>query len=394
MAVILQKVVGAPHGNRYYPHFSGVARSYNFYPAARQESGDGIASVALGMGRTVVEGQACLSFSPRHPQHVLSFSSVEDVVANSQREFWALELDDRSGRAEPEEAMRERRFGLTIAEKDGTLRPLGSTYSAENHAVYDGLAREGVRLVTFAPILKRGMFPLADTLAVLLDIGRRGMNREAEIEFAVRLAETDDGVHEFGFLQMRPLLLSRATDGPSLTEIDDAGLVCRSPQVLGNGVLADFYDLVVVDRSRFDRAHSREAAQEVARLNALLLAEQRPFILIGVGRWGSMDPWLGIPVTWDQIAGARVIVETGFRDRSVTPSQGSHFFQNITSFQIGYFTVNQDDDAGFVDWDWLAAQDAVADLTYVRHLRFREPLLVKMAGKDGQGVIYKPGAEA
>jgi CheY-like chemotaxis protein len=391
MAVILQKVVGAQHGERYYPDFSGVARSHNFYPAPPLRAQDGVAAVALGMGRTVVEGEPCLSFCPRYPQQILNFSSADDVVANSQREFWALELDAVETGLDPEETMREQRFALATAEADGTLAAVGSTYSAENHAVYDGLSRAGVRLVTFAPVLKHGVFPLADVLALLLEIGSRGMNREAEIEFAVRLADDPGGVHEFGFLQMRPLVLMREDDGAPLEESQRDRLLCFSPCALGHGLVTDIHDLVVVDFHRFDRSQSRAAAHEIARFNASLSADRRPYVLIGVGRWGSTDPWLGIPVTWDEISGARVIVETGFRDFRVTPSQGSHFFQNLTSFQVGYFTVNAEAGEGFVDWDWVAGQPSEGELGSVRHLRFDHPVVVRMGGRDGHGAIYKPG---
>jgi len=391
MAVVLQKVVGTRHGPRYYPDFSGVARSHNFYPVPPQRADDGVAAVALGMGRTVVEGEPCLSFSPKHPRQIMGFSSVEDVLANSQREFWALEIDHGDQSFDSEDAMRERRFGLDAAEADGTLAALGSTYSAENHAVYDGLSRAGVRLVTFAPILKRAAFPLADVMTTLLDISSKGMHREVEIEFAVRLTTEGQGDHEFGFLQVRPVLRVRELDGLSLEETPDDTLCCRSPRVLGNGILTDIHDMVVVDFHRFDRAQTAAVAKEIARFNAQLIAEQRPYVLIGVGRWGSNDPWLGIPVTWDEINGARVIVESGFRDFRVTPSQGSHFFQNLTSFQVGYFTVNADQGEGFVDWDWIAAQPATGAQDFVRHLRFDAPVVVKMAGRDGHGVIYRPG---
>ena len=391
MAVILQQVVGAGHGHRWYPDLSGVARSFNFYPTPPLESSDGVAAVALGLGRTVVEGERCLSFCPRHPQSIVQFSSVEDILRNSQREFWALELDPSAAAADPEDAMREQRFGLETAEADGTLDALGSTWSEENQAIYDGLSRPGVRLVTFAPVLKHRVFPLAEILDLLLDTGRRGMNRPAEIEFAVRLSPDGRAPHEFGFLQMRPLVLSRETEDLDVREVSAERLLCRSSRVMGHGAIDDLHDLVVVDVQRFDRSGSRVAAEEIARFNARLAAEGRPYLLIGVGRWGSADPWLGIPVSWDQISGARVIVESGFRDFRVTPSQGSHFFQNLTSFQIGYFTVNADAGEGFVDWDWIAAQPAASEHACVRHLRFDRPMAVRMNGRRNEGVIYKPG---
>ncbi len=391
MAVILQQVVGAAHGRRFYPGFAGVARAWNFYSAPPLRPEDGVASVALGFGRTVVDGERCLSFCPRHPRHIVDFSTVEDVLANSQRDFWALELGRCDGAGDPERSMRETRFDLATADADGTLAAVGSTYSDENHAIYDGLARAGTRLVTFAPVLKHGVFPLADILALLLDIGSRAMNRPAEIEFAVRPGAGPGEPAEFGFLQMRPLVLAPEGEPLSVDAIDPRSLLCRSPRVLGNGRVHGLRDLVVVDFHRFDRAYSRAAAREIARFNARLVAEGRPYLLVGVGRWGSADPWLGIPVSWDEIAGAQVIVEAGFRDLRVAPSQGSHFFQNLASFRIGYFSVNGEIGEGFVDWDWIAAQPAEGEVARVRHLRFDDPLVAEMDGRRGEGVIYKPG---
>ena len=386
MAVLVQQVVGERHGSRYYPDFSGVARSHNFYPTAPLTSEDGVAAVALGMGRTVVEGGKSLLFCPRDPRHLVHFSTVEDILAHSQREFWALELN-----AGGEESMRETSFGLEAAESDGTLYALGSTYSPDSHAIHDGLSRPGPRLVTFAPVLKHGLFPLAEVLSHLLDIGRRGMNRPAEIEFAVRLSRRPSEPHDFGFLQMRPLVSSAGFEEQDLEAVDPELLLCRSPMVLGNGTL-ELHDVVAVDFDRYERAASRDVAHEIARYNAELIAQNRPYLLIGVGRWGSADPWLGIPVTWEQIAGARVIVESGFRDLRVTPSQGSHFFQNLTSFQVGYFTVNADVGEGFVRWEWLAAQSVVSERGGVRHLRFEQPVVVRMDGRRSLGLIYLPGA--
>ncbi|HEX7077126.1 MAG TPA: PEP/pyruvate-binding domain-containing protein [Candidatus Eisenbacteria bacterium] len=389
MAVAIQKVVGSSHGNRYYPDFSGVARSYNYYPTPPLTADDGVAAVALGLGRSVVAGERCLTFCPRQPQAIVQFSTADEILKNSQREFWAVELGAGDGH-DSEQGMRETRFGLDVAESDGTLFAVGSTYTAENHAVYDGLSRAGVRLVTFAPVLKHGVFPLAQILSLLLEVGSQGMNRPAEIEFATCLSSDPRKPHEFGFLQMRPLVPARETENLDLDEAPRDQLLCRSASVMGNGVVDTIRDVVVVDFHRFDRSASHAAAAEITRFNAELSEAGRPYLLIGVGRWGSTDPWLGIPVSWDQIAGARVIVESGFRDFRVTPSQGSHFFQNLTSFQVGYFTVNADQGEGFIDWDWLATLPAEGELEYVRHLRFDRPLVVKMNGRRNQGLIYKP----
>jgi CheY-like chemotaxis protein len=390
MAVIIQQVVGRPHGDRFYPDFAGVARSHNFYPVRPMRSADGVAAVALGLGVSVVDGEPCLRFCPRYPQHLLQFSSVKVALKNSQRDFFALRLN--AGRAEvdgPDEVGLGR-FGLDVAEADGTLRALASVYSRENDAIYDGLSRPGVRLVSFAPILKYELFPLAEILVRLLGIGEAGTSAPVEVEFAVNLDDRPGGVSDFAFLQLRPLALSREAGELEITDEDRAAAFCRSRSVMGNGRVDQLFDLVVVDYHRFERERSQDVALDVARFNRKLLGENRPYVLVGVGRWGSSEPFLGIPVSWDQIAGVRTIVEAGFRDFTVTPSQGTHFFQNLTSSNTGYFTVNPDAGDGSVDWEWLAAQPAVEEASCVRHLRFDRPLVVKMNGRTNEGVILKP----
>ena len=389
MAVILQQVVGTAHGSRFYPDFSGVVRSHNFYPVEPMTFADGIAAVALGLGRTVVDGGKCLSFCPRYPRNLLQFSSVEDILANTQTEFCALALDGIHHGGGPGH-LREARFGLDVAEADGTLHAVASTYSADNQAVYDGLSRPGPRVVTFAPMLKHEMFPLASILELLVRAGEDALGNPVEIEFAVRLPRTDNESSEFGFLQIRPLTLARDHQDLSIGDVDSSQLICQSTKVLGNGRIENLHDIVVVDSQRFERSRSQEVAGAVAHFNATLSAENRPYLLIGVGRWGSNDPWLGIPVEWDEISGARAIVEAGFHDFRVTPSQGSHFFQNLTAFQIGYFTVNPDAGEGAIDWPWLAEQAAVEEQGCVRHLQFSQPLRIVMNSKTSQGVIFKP----
>ena len=390
MAVILQRIVGSPRGSRFYPDFSGVARSHNFYPTPPQEAGDGIVAAALGLGRGIMDGEPCLRFCPRYPRHVLQLASVADVLEGTQRQFWALPLDGGGGAR----GMREQPFPLAAAEADGTLAHVGSTWSPESDAIHDGLSRPGSRLVTFAPVLKHGLFPLAEVLSLLMEAGAKGMGAPVEIEFAVSLEPGPGGAREFGFLQMRPLALSREAEALEMGEVPDEAVLCRSTRLLGSGRLEGIRDLVVVDFQRFERARSREAAQEVGRVNAELLEAGTPYVLIGVGRWGSRDPWLGIPVTWDQVSGAQVIVETGLRDLKVTPSQGTHFFQNLTSFNVGYFTINPENGDGFVDWDWLDARPARSHAAHVRHLRLDEPVVVNMNGRKSEGLILKPPGQA
>jgi CheY-like chemotaxis protein len=394
MGVILQRIVGAGHEERFYPEMAGVALSQNYYPVGPIRAEDGLVAVALGLGPAVVAGEDCLRFSPRHPERLVQMSSVKDALNNSQRLFYALNLDTDgdgvSAEAQGEEAQLDR-YDLAVAERDGTLAAVGSTYSPENDAVYDGIARSGVRLVSFAPVLKLGVFPLAAILTRLLEVSVEAAGGQVEIEFAVNLSTPAGEPKEFGFLQLRPVAVQLGRDRVEIGDVADEDTVVRSSSVLGNGAVEGVRDVVVVDYERYERGHARAVAREVARFNALLLDAGVPYLLIGVGRWGSSDPLLGIPVTWEQIDGARVIVEAGFRDFKVQPSQGTHFFQNLVANNIGYFTANPDTGDGRVDWDWLASQPAAAEASYTRHLRFEQPLVVKMNGARNEGVVLKPG---
>jgi len=390
MAVIIQRLAGAHHENRFYPDIAGVAKSYNFYPLPPQRSSDGVVSAALGLGKTVVDGGNTVRFCPKYPNDIIQFYSVEESLNNSQREFFALQMDARSDFVVETHDVLVKQFGLDVAEKDGTLGYVGSTYSPESEVITDGLGRTGPRVVTFGPVLRHRLFPLPEILELLLDMGTWGMGTPVEIEFAVTLSARTQGSREFALLQMRPLVVHREPEELNVEEFNPAQLICQSNQVLGNGLIEDIRDVVVVDYHLFDRSRSREVAKEVSMINSQLMVEQRPYLLIGVGRWGSFDPWLGIPVTWEQIAGARAIVETGFKEMSVTPSQGSHFFQNITSFMIGYFTVNPHNNQGFLDWDWLLSQRAFHQLIYTKLIRFDKPLIIKINGHQNKGVILKP----
>jgi CheY-like chemotaxis protein len=392
MAVIIQRMVGARHHDRFYPAFAGVAKSYNFYPVPPQKSTDGIVQVALGLGKTVVDGGNSVRFSPRYPRHLLQFFSTLETIRNAQQDFLALNLargHDGNANRSPEAFVEQ--YDLSKAEEDQTLFYVGSTYSPENDSVYDGVSREGKRVVTFAPILKHRIFPLAEILELILDMGTWGMGTQVEIEFAVNMNVPPGKPKEFALLQIRPLVLSLEMEELEVDSVGQEDLICQSQQVLGNGVIKDIHDIVVVDIQQFERSRAKDVAAEVSLFNTDLIARKRPYVLIGVGRWGSLDPWLGIPVTWDQIAGASVIVESGFKDFNVTPSQGSHFFQNITSFRVGYFTVNSFTRLGYIDWDWLRQQPAAEELRFTRHLQFDEPIVAKINGRKNIGIILKPG---
>lgn len=387
MAVIIQKMVGAKFDKRFYPDFAGVAKSYNFYPHPPQRQEDGIVSVALGLGKTVVDGGNAVRFCPKYPTDIMQFNSVEETLESSQRRFFALMLDGNTDFGYATHDMLVKEFDLSAAEKDGTLHNVGSTYIHDNYAVYDGIGRKGVRLVTFSPVLRNKVFPLPEILDLLLDMGTWGMGTPVEIEFAVNMKSKP---REFGLLQMRPLVINRELEELNVDDYNQEDLICRSSQVLGNGIIKDIYDVIIVDYNLFDRSKSREVAKEVSTFNSKMLSEGKQYLLIGVGRWGSLDPWLGIPVTWEMISGAKAIVETSFKDMAVTPSQGSHFFQNITSFMIGYFTVNEHAGLGFLDWEWLLCKEPLEKLNYTKHIRFTKALTIKMNGHKNKGIILKP----
>jgi len=390
MAVVIQRLVGTLHENRFYPDFSGVARTHNFYPTPPMVAADGIVSVGLGLGKVVAEGELAVRFCPRYPRHLIQFSDVKSALNNSQKYFYAVELEAPEGAANHDRELALGRFGLEVAEKDGTLDAVASTYSPENNAIYDGVSRQGVRLVTFAPILKSDVMPLPRIVQLMMDVGRLGINAPVEIEFAVNYIRPEGQAREFAFLQIRPLVTSHETESLDVDDVNGGQVIVRSDQVLGNGQVDTIRDIIMVDHEKFDRSKSRLVAAEVGQFNAALMAQRIPYLLIGMGRWGSADPWLGIPVSWDQIAGARVIVESGFKDFIVTPSQGSHFFQNITSFQVGYFTVNADEGEGLIDWNWLEGRKTVESREYTRHIRLRSPLVIRMNGHSHRGVIVKP----
>ena len=392
MAVIVQQMVGARHGNRFYPEISGVVRSYNFYPVGPQKPDEGIVSLALGLGKTIVEGGATVRFCPRYPDNLQQFFSPRDTTRNNQRSFYALDMIG----TEPAGIIDERivSFDLAAAEADGSLPWIASTYSPENDAVYDGVSRPGQRIVTFAPILRNRVLPLSAALDFLSRLGTWGLGTPVEIEFAVTLAVPEGMPRKLAVLQVRPLVLNREMDELHIDTIPAGELVCQSTQVLGHGAIRDVRDVVVVDVGSFDRSRSFEAAREVARINERLVDERREYVLIGPGRWGSLDPLLGIPVKWDQICGARAIVEANFRDMNVDPSQGSHFFQNLTAFQVGYFSVNPRVRDSFVDWEWLKTQKPVEEGSFVRHIRLERGIVVKMNGHERRGVILKPVASS
>ncbi|MBP7747553.1 MAG: histidine kinase [Phycisphaerae bacterium] len=386
MAVILQPVVGARHGDYHYPDFAGVARSYNYYPFGAMRPEDGVASAALGLGRTVVEGGQALRFCPAHPQVLPQLADSEDFINQSQRGFYAIDLHARPDARGIAQDACVVRLELDQAEQHGTLQPVGSVWSADNQAFYDGIQHPGVRVVTFAHVLKSDAFPLAGLLRRLLALGRAGMNSPVEIEFAVNLAAQP---REFAVLQIRPCGENACSEEIELGDDARDGCLCFSRHALGHGRIPGLSDVVYVKPEQFDPSHTPAMADEIGRLNEELMADNRPYILIGPGRWGSSHSWLGIPVRWEQICAARVIVETTLKDFIVEPSQGSHFFQNLTAFGVAYLTVNAFADNGFVDWRWLDAHPAFREGRFVRHVRLEHPLEARIDGRSSRAAVLK-----
>lgn len=388
MGVILQEIVGSRHGTRFYPTFSGVVRSYNFYPIAQMAPEDGIANVALGLGKMVVEGGESLMFSPAHPHVLPQHLGTKELLDNSQRSFYALDLSQTGTPLSAGYDGHLIRAGLDVAETDGTLQPIGSVYSAENDMVYDGVNRPGPRVVSFAHVLKSGLFPLASILKDLLKIAEKGMGCPVEIEFAVDMAPRP---MTFGVLQVRPITADQEFEEVHLDDARPERAVCFSPEAMGNGRIRELHDIIYVRPDTFDTRRTPEIASEITRMNAAMIARNTHYVLIGPGRWGSSNRWLGIPIRWDQISHAKVIVETSLEDFMPAPSQGTHLFQNLTAFRVSYLTVNPTADRGFVNWDWLSDQSAVSETEFLRHVRLTEPLNVTLDGRSRRGAIFKPG---
>ncbi len=384
MAVLIQEVAGHRYGRHFYPAISGVAQSHNYYPVFKMKPEDGVATIALGLGKQVVEGGDAVRFCPRYPQVLPQFRSPAEVMRVAQRDFFALDLG--SGEADLLHGTDATlaRLPLSQAEADGTLALAGSVVDTDEDRIYDSLARRGCRVVTFARILKHNAFPLCGILNELFELCRRDLGFAAEMEFAVDLG---GGSPVFYFLQLRPLVASRERCDIVRDSLPAEKLLCRSERVLGNGCIEGLRDIVYVDAAQFDRGRSAEVASLVAGVNERLTRERRPYVLIGPGRWGSFDPWIGIPVIWHQISGARVIVEVPASDLPIEPSQGTHFFHNMTAAGIGYFSLGGSSDNEFVRWELLAGLPGEEIAPAVRHVRLAQPLQVRMDGQTQRGVI-------
>jgi CheY-like chemotaxis protein len=392
MAVIIQQMVGRRYGSAFYPHYSGVARSYNFYPFGSAKATDGIVQLALGLGKTIVEGGVSLQFCPVYPTVRPQFARSSDYFRNSQHRFFAVDINPDLVNAHPTEDENLVTLTTRDAEAHGTLDGIASTYSSENDTLYEGLHERGQRVVTFAPVLDSEIIPLAKVLKVLLRLCETAMNCPVEIEFAGLLPETSSQPAEFGFLQVRPMVREEGTVELDYDAIRPEDVVLKSENVLGNGVYR-VEDVVYVKPDCFDVTKTRAMADDIDAFNRALAAENRHYLLIGPGRWGSADPWLGIPVKFPSISQAMAIVETSLPTMLPDPSQGSHFFQNLTSFRIAYFTTRHYRPDHAIDWDWLGAQQVVGETAHLRHVRTARPLEILVDGQSSQGAVFKQARE-
>jgi CheY-like chemotaxis protein len=395
MAVVLQEMVGQIHGTRCYPNISGVARSLNFYPIGEEKGEEGIANVALGLGKYIVDGGITLRFSPKHPNSILQTSALEFALKETQTRFYALDLQtDRNDKITVNDACNLLELPVKEADKDGTIQYISSTYNPLDQTLPDGYyPGPNRKVITFSGVLHNDVFPLAGMLDYILKLGQAEIGRPVEIEFAVNLETTPalEVAGTFHLLQLRPIVDSKGMIGENLLKVKKEECLLQSVHALGHGITSDVYDIIYVKTAGFNAANNGQIAREIERLNQEMIEEERNYILVGPGRWGSSDPWLGIPVKWAHISNACLIVESGLETYRVEPSQGTHFFHNLTSFGVGYFTINPYVAGdGIFDEAFLNAQPAAKETKFLRRVRFEKPVVIKIDGKKNIGVALKP----
>jgi len=391
MGIILQEVCGSKYGNRYYPTFSGVARSINFYPIKPERPEDGIANVAFGLGKYIVDGGISLRFSPAFPKKIIQLSSTDIILRDTQKYFYALDLSSESFVTSVDDSVNLFRLKISEAEADNSLRNVASVYDYENNIIRDGHLYSGKKVITFSPILNHNVFPLADILKDLLDIGHKEMNVPIEIEFAVNLNVPEGSPKVFSFLQIRPIVTSEQGMLVKLGNIKKEEVIIHSHSALGNGVFRNIRDFIYIRPEFFNPSKTAEIGKRMETLNKKMKEEGRNYVLVGPGRWGSSDPWLGIPIKWPQISESKIIVESGLENYRIDPSQGTHFFQNLTSFGVGYMTINPFINDGIYDLNYLNEIPAVLEDEYIRHVHFERPLKIMIDGRTNTGVVFKEG---
>ena len=390
MAIVLQEVVGNRYNDRFYPTISGVARSLNFYPIGNEKAEDGIANIALGLGKYIVDGGQTLRFSPRHPHNILQMSTMDFALRETQTRFYALDLKNLADQFSVDDSFNLLRLNLKDADADGSLKFIVSTYDPYDQVIRDGYYPGGRKILSFVNVLQHEVFPLADTLDQILHVGQDEMGRPIEIEFAVNIDPQNLGFATFYLLQVRPIVDNKEVMEEDLTLVEQEDTILTSTSVLGHGIVTDVQDIIYVKTGAFCSSNNQSIAYDIEKMNRQFTGEEKNYVLVGPGRWGSSDSWLGIPVKWPHISNARVIVECGLENHRVDPSQGTHFFQNLTSFGVGYFTINPFKGDGWFDEGYLNSLPAVEETEYLRHVRFDKPVVIKMDGKKSLGVVLKP----
>ncbi len=392
MAVVLQEVVGTQYGDHYYPTISGVARSLNFYPIGNEKAEDGIANIALGLGKYIVDGGLTLRFSPRHPHNILQMSTTDFALRETQTRFYALDLNPENiaNKFSVDDAFNLKKLTLKDADADGSLKFITSTYDPYDMIIRDGYYPGGRKILSFVNVLQHDVFPLASTLDQLLQIGQKEMGRPVEIEFAINMNKQDPRKASFFLLQIRPIVDNKEVMNEDLSVIQPEDTILSSTSVLGHGIINDVHDIIYVKTGAFNAANNQLIAYEIEKMNRQFTGTDKNYVLVGPGRWGSSDPWLGIPVKWPHISNAKVIVECGLENYRVDPSQGTHFFQNLTSFGVGYFTINPFKGEGWFDESYLNQMPAIEETEYLRRVRLESPMIIKMDGKRSLGVVMKP----
>lgn len=388
MAVILQEVVGQEYGSGFYPTISGVGRSINYYPIGDEKADEGIVELALGLGKYIVDGGLCLRVCPYHPDKVLQTSEMEIALRETQTKFYALEPTSNL-QFQVDDAFNLKTVTVRDADHDGSLQWIVSTYIPYDQCIYDGYYEgKNRKIISFCGVLQNGVFPLPELLQKVLKYGQEEMARPVEIEFAVNLH--DDKTGEFYLLQIRPMVDNQMRLDEDLTKVADDACIVRSHNAIGHGIVSDICDIVYVKTENYLASNNPAIADEIQRINRGFLDRGENYVLIGPGRWGSSDSWLGVPVKWPSISGAKVIVEAGLRNFHVEPSQGTHFFQNLTSMGVGYFTVNDFIGDGIYRQDILNSMPAMEETEHVRHVRFQNPVVIKIDGMKKEGIVLFP----
>jgi len=390
MAIVIQEVVGSSYGDKFYPTISGVGRSIDYYPLEPGVPEDGTVSLAFGLGKYIVDGGLSLRFCPRYPKNILQTSTPELALRETQKYFFALDVSDHELILKPNDGESLKKLNIKEAEKDKSLKPIASTYIMQDNVVRDGYNYQGKKLVTFSNILKHDTIPLAEVLDRILRLGEEEMGNPVEIEFAIDLKLKKGEKASLKLLQIRPVASKDESVNITDEELKKSDSLIVSRSALGNGVINNIHDIVYVRTQNFDASKTNEIVEYIDSLNKNFIEREENYILVGPGRWGSSDPWLGISVNWSQISAARLIVESGLEDYRIDPSQGTHFFQNLTSFRIGYFTINPFINDGIYDIDFLDKQPAVFENEFVRHVKFDKSLRIIIDGKKNLGMVLKP----